>query len=163
MYVKDGICCNRRADLEQANTQIKQAWSDYIEPFGTVQMVSEATRVTASSRTLIDHIYTNCTENIGLSDHFPIFFTRKMHVQPSKRKHFTISYRSFKDFDETKFAIYLLSAPWDKLNFLMIDIFQEVGAGKGLRKQSTTGSIQSKDSHTEDPNEIANAFNELFL
>ena len=44
-----------------------------------------------------------------------------------------------------------------------IDIFQEVGAGKGLRKQSTIGSIQSKDSHTEDPNEIANAFNELFF
>ena len=80
------------------NKQIKQAWSDYMEPFGLVQMVSEATRVTPSSRTLIDHIYTNCTENvnsvnvpkIGLSDHFPIFFTHKMHVQPPKRKHFTI-------------------------------------------------------------------------
>ena len=42
-------------------------------------------------------------------------------------------------------------------------IFQEVGAGKGLRKQSTIGSIKSEDSHTEDPNEIANAFNEFFV
>ena len=42
-------------------------------------------------------------------------------------------------------------------------IFQEVGAGKGLRKQSTIGSIKSEDSHTEDPKEIANAFNEFFL
>ena len=105
------------------NKQIKQAWSDYMEPLGLVQMVSEATRVTPSSRALIDHIYTNCTENvysvnvpkIGLSDHFPIFFTRKMHVQPPKRKHFTISYRSFKDFDETKFANDLLSAQWDTI------------------------------------------------
>ena len=141
VYVKDGVSCKRRDDLEQANLeciwleirpskskpflignmyrppnstiqwneifeenienvlreekeiylmgdinrdllnkQIKQAWSDYMEPFGLVQMVSEATRVTPSSRTLIDHIYTNCTENvnsvnvpkIGLSDHFPI-------------------------------------------------------------------------------------------
>ena len=47
------------------NKQIKQAWSDYMEPFGLVQMVSEATRVTPSSRTLIDHIYTNCTENVN--------------------------------------------------------------------------------------------------
>ena len=38
-----------------------------------------------------------------------------MHVQPLKRKHFTISYRSFKDFDETKFANDLLSAPWDTI------------------------------------------------
>ena len=105
------------------NKQTKQAWSDYKEPFGLVQMVSEATRVTPSSRTLIDHIYTKCTENInsvnvpkiGLSAHFPIFFTRKMHVQPPRRKHFTISYRSFKDFDETKFANDLLSAPWDTI------------------------------------------------
>ena len=91
-----------------------------MEPFGIVQMVSEATRVTPSPIPLIDHIYTNCTEKIGLRDHFPIFFTRKMHVQPPKRKHFTTSYRSFKDFDETKFANYLLLAPWDKLSFLMI-------------------------------------------
>ena len=246
------------------NKQIKQAWSDYMEPFGLVQMVSEATRVTPSSRTLIDHIFTNCTENvnsvnvpkIGMSDHFPIFFPRKMHVQPPKRKHFTISYRSFKDFDETKFANDLLSAPWDTIKlfddtddileawldlFLQVveqhvpikqhrvkrknqpdwispeildviktrdrhkslgnmddykfwrnkvislikrakrdqyqsfiennkgkpgsiyKIFQEVGAGKGLRKQSTIGSIKSDDSHTEDPNEIANAFNEFFV
>ena len=35
-----------------------------------------------------------------------------MHVQTLKRKHFTISYRSFKDFDETKFFNDILSAPW---------------------------------------------------
>ena len=47
------------------NEQIKQAWSDYMEPFGIEQMVSEATRVTPSPRTLIDHIYTNCKENVN--------------------------------------------------------------------------------------------------
>ena len=90
------------------NCQINKSWSEYIEPFGLTQLVSEATRVTSVSKTLIDHIYSNCPENvtsidvpkIGLSDHFPIFFTRKMHVQPPKRKHYTISYRSFKNFDE---------------------------------------------------------------
>ena len=84
-------------------------------------MVSEATRVTPSSKTLIDHIYTNCSENVNLvnvpkivlGDHFSIFFTRKIHVRPPKGKHFTISYRSFKDFDETKFSNDLLSAPWN--------------------------------------------------
>lgn len=75
------------------NDQIKKVWTDYIEPFGLSQLVSEATRVTHESSTLIDHIYSNCPENvtsidvpkIGLSDHFPVFFTRKMHVQPVKK------------------------------------------------------------------------------
>ena len=52
---------------------------------------------------------------INLSDHFPIFFTRKMHNQPPKTNHFTISYRSFKDFDEVKFNDDLQSAPWDTI------------------------------------------------
>lgn len=184
VYVKDGICANRRTDLEHENLEclwleikpikskpfllgniyrppnsniqwngvfedciekvlreekeiylmgdinrdllnsnIKKAWTDYMEPFGLTQLVSEATRVTNDSRTLIDHIYSNCPENvnslnvpkIGLSDHFPIFFTRKMHVHPPKINHYTISYRSFRNFDESKFTEDLQSVPWDTI------------------------------------------------
>ena len=68
------------------NDQIKTAWTDYMEPFGLTQLVSEATRVINDSRTSIDHIYSNCPENlnslvpqIGLSDHFPIFFPLVFH------------------------------------------------------------------------------------
>ena len=94
-----------------------------MEPFGLTQLVSEPTRVTCDSSTLIDHIYANCPENvnslnipkIGLSDHFPIFFTRKMHVQPPKTDHYTISYRSFKNFNEDKFTEDLQSVPWDTI------------------------------------------------
>ena len=106
------------------NDQIKKVWTDYIEPFGLTQLVSEATRVTPDSSTLIDHIYSNCPENvtsinvpkIGLSDHFPVFFTRKMHVQPAKRAHYTITYRSFKNFDENKFHADLQAVPWDLIH-----------------------------------------------
>ena len=49
------------------------------------------------------------------SDHFPIFFTRKMHVHPPKTNHYTISYRSFKNFDESKFIEDLQSVPWDTI------------------------------------------------
>ena len=56
-----------------------------MEPFGLIQLISEATRVTPLSKTLIDHIYTNCPENvnsinipqIGLSDHFLSFSRAK--------------------------------------------------------------------------------------
>ena len=184
VYVRDGVCCNRRTDLEHWNleciwveikpvrsrsfllgniyrppnstvqwnaifedcienvlredkeiylmgdinrdllkNQINSVWSEYMECFGLIQLVSGATRVTNDSQTLIDHIYSNCPENvnsldipkIGLSDHFPVFFTRKMHVQPPKRKHYTISYRSFKTFDESKFVDDLKLVPWDTI------------------------------------------------
>ena len=325
VYVKEGICCNRRTDLEQEsleciwleikpyksksfllgniyrppnstiqwneifedcienvlredkeiylmgdinrdrlNNQIKNVWTEYMEPFGLTQLVSEATRVTSVSSTLIDHIYTNCPENvnsqnvpkIGLSDHFPIFITRKMHIQPPKNAHFTISYRSFKKFDETKFIEDLQSVPWDTIKlfedtddimdawldlFLQVvdnhvpikqhrvkhknqpewmspeileamkcrdrhksignddeykiwrnkviklinnskkaqyqtfidnnkgnpssiyKIFQEVGAGKGLHRQSAATSIKADDTLIEDPKDIANEFNNFFV
>ena len=105
------------------NNNVKKSWTDYMEPFGLTQLVSEATRVTRDYRTLLDHIYSNCPENvyslnvpkIGLSDHFPIFCSRKMHVQPPKTNHYTISYRSFKDFNEAKFLEDLQSVPWDTI------------------------------------------------
>lgn len=123
------------------NSQINKAWSDYIEPFGLTHLVSEATRITPESSTLIDHIYSNCPENvtslsvskIGLSDHFPVFFTRKMHCHPATRAHYTVSYRSFKDFDENKFFADLQAVPWD-----VIRLFN-------------------------DPNDILEAWSDLFL
>ena len=38
-----------------------------------------------------------------------------MHVQPPKMSHYTISYRSFKNFDESKFVEDLQSVPWDTI------------------------------------------------
>ena len=63
------------------NNHIKKAWTEYMEPFGLIQLISEATRVTYETTTLIDHIYSNCPENvnsinvpkIGLSDYFLYF------------------------------------------------------------------------------------------
>ena len=78
------------------NNQIKHVWTEYMEPFGLTQLVSEATRVTGDFSTLIDHIYTICPENVnslnvpnvGLSDHFPIFFTRKNACETTEVKTF---------------------------------------------------------------------------
>ena len=94
-----------------------------MEPFDLIQLISEATRVTYETTTLIDHIYSNCPENvnsmdvpkIGLGDHFPIFFTYKMHIQPPKRNHYTVSFRSFKDFNVANFSADLQSVLWDTI------------------------------------------------
>ena len=68
----------------------------------------------------VHHIYSNCPENvksitvpkIGLSDHFAVFFTCKMHNSTTKNNHYTISCKSFKDFDEGKFINDLQSMLW---------------------------------------------------
>ena len=115
-------------DLMQNN--IKQSWLEYMETFGLYQFVTVPTRVTDQSATLIDHVYSNTHSNIlmttvphiGLSDHFPIFISRKTNGSCSlKNTHYTISYRSFKNFDENKFINDLQSAPWD-----VIKIFDDV-------------------------------------
>lgn len=100
---------------------VKNSWLDYTMSLGLGQVVTEATRVTSSSKTLIDHIYCNFDHSvtfvdvpkIGVSDHFPIFFTRKQNSSLPKSKHHTITYRSFKNFDENKFISELQSVPWD--------------------------------------------------
>ena len=78
---------------------------------GITQLVSEPTGVTKDSATLIDHIYTNTEENIQhvivkklcLSDHCAIFCNRKCSSVSGKKTHQVITYRSFKNFDESKF------------------------------------------------------------
>ena len=58
-------------------------WEPTIAQFGLTQRVQKATRVTATSSTLLDHIYTNNTSlvtnvrvpEVGISDHFPTICT----------------------------------------------------------------------------------------
>ena len=71
-------------DLLQVNTE--NTWLEYMESFGLEQIVKSPTRITDHSETLIDHIYCNNFSNVlstkvpilGLSDHFPVFVTRKL-------------------------------------------------------------------------------------
>lgn len=101
--------------------QTKKTWLEYMEHFGLYQQIIQPTRQTENSSTLIDHIYCNMPANIssikipklGLSDHFPIFFTRKLNFSQTKSSHHTISYRSFKGFNETEFTYDLKNAPWN--------------------------------------------------
>ena len=104
------------------NPQIKNQWLDYIISLGLTQHVNEPTRVVPNaSATLLDHVYSNFSENIqfldvpkiGLSDHYPIFLTRKVNSHTPKSCHNTIRYRSFKNFDVSKFNEDLNSVPWD--------------------------------------------------
>ena len=92
-------------------------WQNLIELFDLPQLVNDPTRVTETSSTIIDHIYTTHPENIkesfvstyALSDHFPVCFTRKINCKISKSDHITTSYRCFKSFNEDAFITDLTS------------------------------------------------------
>ncbi|MES9882533.1 MAG: reverse transcriptase family protein [Sedimenticola sp.] len=110
--------------------QINREWLNFINSLGLSQLVAEPTRVTNTTSTLIDHIYSNYEENISqanvsklcMSDHFAIFCNRKINHSASKNTHQTITYRSFKHFDETSFITDLHLVPWEVIhNYDTID------------------------------------------
>ena len=104
------------------NSQIQRQWLDYMNFHGLTQHVNEPIRVVPNtSETLIDHIYSNFSETVqyidipklGLSDHYPVFLSRKLNSALPKKAHHTIRYRSFKHFYETKFVEDLNAVSWD--------------------------------------------------
>ena len=105
------------------NCEIERDWGNFTSSLGLTQLISEPTRVTQESQTLIDHIYTNNEETIQsvsvekmcISDHFAVFCNRKSHASFSKNTHQVITYRSFKNFEEAYFLSDLSSVPWEIL------------------------------------------------
>ncbi|MES9881480.1 MAG: reverse transcriptase family protein, partial [Sedimenticola sp.] len=98
-------------------------WPNFITSLGLSQLITEPTRITANSATLIDHIYTNnednishvCVKQLCISDHFGIFCNRKLSTTAHKDSHQSISYRSFKSFNEANFIYDLERANLDQI------------------------------------------------
>ena len=75
--------------------------------YGLQQLITEPTRVTPTSSTLIDVIYTNCPDKIvcsgvchvSISDHSMVFAYRKLSING----HNTLTYRKFGKFNRTNF------------------------------------------------------------
>ena len=112
------------------NEETDRHWGNFTTSLGLSQLVSEVTRVTKDSATLIDHIYTNYEGNVQcvnvkklcLSDHYAVFCNRKCISVVSKNLHQVINYRSFKYFDEAEFLIDLSCVPWEIIqNFDTVD------------------------------------------
>lgn len=118
-------------DLLKSN----KTWTDRVQLCNLEQLITIPTRVTATSSTLIDHIYVSnkahiievCVPVYGCSDHFPVCMTwKKKGVKIPKPGHKTISYRSYSKFNEKNFLqdliestlqnVYNFSNPEDALN-----------------------------------------------
>ena len=95
--------------------QKQPTWESTTALFGLRQLIKTPTRVTPTSQTLIDHIYTNNPDTIsdvdvpvlGISDHYPVCCTVacKNALSPNCTKHSSIVYRCFKHFNEQAFQM----------------------------------------------------------
>jgi hypothetical protein len=79
--------------------------------YGLHQLVSEPIRITISSSTVIDLIFTNildkivCSDlsHVGISDHSLVYAFRKLSTGLSNRCYTTVTYRKFKNFESACF------------------------------------------------------------
>ena len=105
------------------SNKVPSKWVYLKNIFNLSQVVSTATRVTRSSSTLIDHVYTNEPENINfvnvpnysISDHYPVCISHKRGLKSKKQLHDYIKYRSMKLFDKNSFLSDLSNCPFDSL------------------------------------------------
>ena len=93
--------------------------------YGLTQLITEPTRVTQYSRTLIDLCLTNSPDkicnsgvvNIGISDHCVIFLTPKIsHFRSFIHK--TAEVRKLKNFNEDEFLRDLRMNEWNRVSML---------------------------------------------
>ena len=90
----------------------QNAWDCSLQLFGLEQFIKQPTRITASTATLLDHIYSNCPENVkdasvgdlSISDHFPVTCNWLLKIPIDlKNGHTTTTFRSFKNFNKDAF------------------------------------------------------------
>ena len=107
-------------DLFETNVD----WNSFYPSFCLNQIVNLPTRVTNTTSTLIDHIYTNrpqlisetCIPVCGISDHYPTFCTLKLNKDKiNTNTYHKIRYRNFKSFKENAFLMDLSSTAFDNV------------------------------------------------
>ena len=105
--------------------KMPKVWFNLMEIYNLHQIINEPTRITDSSKTLIDHIYVTNVETVqeshvvkySISDHYPVGMTRKESIYHKKHTHTTISYRNFSKFDENAFLDDLSKAPFHTVEY----------------------------------------------
>nr|CAH7767839.1 unnamed protein product [Callosobruchus chinensis] len=120
-YYNVAILGDVNVDMMSTNNIIFECFNSY----NFAQLITEPTRVTNQSATLIDPIFVSepvsvCSSGLinadMISDHHLVFC--KLRVPKHKFKQKYITYRDFKNFDEEKFYADLLLIPWYDIIYL---------------------------------------------
>ena len=105
------------------NSSSCKFFTSYVtEPFALTQVISEPTRITAQSSTLIDLMLTSCPTNVkahgvidtpGISDHCLTFLAYSLKKPKFKAK--MLTRRDFRNFDKNAFLHDMSMAPWGNI------------------------------------------------
>ena len=106
-------------DYANVNGSLFKKYAHVLNLFNCKQLISEATRITDNTKTVLDHIVTNSKDrvsyhgilNCSLSDHLPIFFTRGA-IRANFSKPIIKTVRSFKNYTRELFLGHLRRVDW---------------------------------------------------
>ena len=137
IYILGDLNCDLLKSIsDQPTTKLKSIF----EMYQLTQLIDEATRITTTSNTLIDHFITNTQEKIcksgvihtGISDHSMIYAIRKINITIHKNVENISEIRNMKNFNGQNFLNDLLQQPWENIYFFadnpngMWDIWKEL-------------------------------------
>ena len=119
LYILGDVNCNLLSETSAHNSSYL---TNIFDIYGLSQLITEPTRVTPVSKTLIDLCITNSPEKVsnsgvihlGISDHSLVFMTRKIHHDRNCPR--TIEMRQFKHFQKDKFLSDLEQMPWSNVD-----------------------------------------------
>lgn len=116
----DYVVCLGDVNVNMMN--VSNPVSECLSSYGFTQVISEPTRVTYKSSTLIDPIFVNCASNLigkcgvictdHISDHAMPFC--ELVLKPFKRQSKIIEVRDFSGFDPASFLADLQANPWHR-------------------------------------------------
>ena len=119
LFILGDVNCNL---LPEAFAYNSSYLTSIFDIYGLSQLITEPTRVTPTSKTLIDLCITNSPEKVtnsgvihlGISDHSLVFMTRKVHYNRNCPR--TIEMRQFKHFQKSNFLSDLEQMPWSNVD-----------------------------------------------
>ena len=121
LHILGDLNCNMLTNISNQPTKTLKG---ILETYQLSQPITEATRITTSSCTLIDHYITSMPEKIvqsgvihtGISDHSLIYGIRKIHpVLSTRKKAKKVEVRNMKRFNEERFNEDLLTQSWEQI------------------------------------------------
>ena len=122
-HVEHYFIGDMNCDLLSSDNIHARALLSITEMYGLKQLIDEPTRITPSTSTLIDLIFTSHQDNVicsgvshvGISDHSLVYVYRKISIPAPSKGINLINYRQFKHFNSTNFRNDILAQPWDDI------------------------------------------------
>ena len=118
-YLLGYFNCNIISNIDN-NTRLLNEVADI---YGLHQLITEPTRITQNTSTLIDVVFTNCPDiivcsgvkHVGISDHSLVYAYRKLSADSQSRGHKTVTYRKMKKLCSASFRNDIAKQNWESL------------------------------------------------